>query len=190
MPSLFCVAKLVTKGERLLKDVYEVPKNANFVPFACKNDDFTQDRLRTNIGKVLKKWLDVFFLQALRAGKKWSKTLFMVTYDDFGEQASKHNCRNKLRNTLYIYYHYYIYIIIIIVYILHSTLSPYPPLKWTVFSRLFSGGFDDQIPLPDAAPDHSPCLVWNKLHNVSINAPTKCPAPGMKRNVCFCVICM
>ena len=62
--------------------------------------------------------------EALRGGKGWSKTLFMVTYDDYG-------------------------------------------------------GFDDQIPFPDAVPDHSPCLVWNKLNNVSIDAPTKCPAPGM-----------
>ena len=37
-----------------------------------------------------------------------------------------------------------------------------------------AGGFDDQIPLPDAVLDHSPCLVWNKQHNVSSNAPTKC----------------
>jgi phospholipase C len=57
--------------------------------------------------------------EALRAGKGWDKTLFMVTYDDFG-------------------------------------------------------GFDDQVPLPDAVQDHSPCLVWNKQHHVSINATTNC----------------
>jgi phospholipase C len=57
--------------------------------------------------------------EALRAGEGWNKTLFMVTYDDFG-------------------------------------------------------GFDDQIPLPDAVQDHSPCLVWNKQHHLSINATTDC----------------
>eukprot|EP01043_Picozoa_sp_COSAG02_P038190 COSAG02_NODE_2926_length_7728_cov_3.194521_6_plen_399_part_00 len=55
------------------------------------------------------------------------------------------------------------------------------PFLWVLFVFLFfrspGAGFDDQIPLPDAAPDHSPCLVWNELHNVSINAPTRCPGP-------------
>ena len=57
--------------------------------------------------------------EALRAGKGWDKTLFMVTYDD-------------------------------------------------------AGGFEDQVRRPAAVQDHSPCLVWNGQHNVSIDAPTDC----------------